>query len=71
MKIEPHSSYRGNGFLIMKGGTAFNFFVDVDSASWTRTTSAHLFRTKEAAEECITEIKRRDALRRKNNNYPK
>jgi hypothetical protein len=52
-----------DGYVIRRGVAYFSFFVDSDRSSWTRHLgSARRFPSKLDADECLAEIRRRNAL---------
>lgn len=54
----------GSVFVVRRGASFFGFFVDSDSASFTtRISWAQRFASKKQAEECLTEIRKRNAWR--------
>lgn len=66
MQIEPTPDGR---FIITKGKRrqAFCFFVDHDSSCWTTRGGHVTFSTKLGAETALTELRRRDKIRRRKN----
>ena len=65
MRIEAHL----NRWVIVRGNVGrqsfFSFFVDDDSASWTkRKWNCHKFRTHKEAEEALKNLWERNALKR-------
>lgn len=70
MKVKEVIHETRHVFVVIKGDeyrpSFFSFFVDYDKTSWSRIGyfNARLFASKEEAEECLIEIKKRERFRR-------
>lgn len=67
-EVPEVAGWRERGFIVRSGEKYFNLYVDAGRVSWTKYRSqAHRFATYERAENAITQIKKRNRMRREAN----